>query len=203
MRIHLEKNKGYLTCKDSKGQNDVITIPFELDTLLDWYPLSVNYEYRYDQATGEFFLAPSEYSHPNKYGITKRRRNSSVGGASFKPDWMFVPEVYEENMKVVLQGNDRDFPIFGDEDTTLTDVEDLHSKLTEDVDAPIKEAIIQRAFENMAEDEWIKYYRVDEEVQDTILYKYATDEEVEKLYESGSLRVYLNLMRKMVYANGV
>lgn len=203
MRVHLEKDVGYLTCKDGKSKEDIITIPFYRDNILDWYPLYVNYEYKYDQVTREFFLAPSEYSHPNKYGITKRRRNSSAGGVSFTSDRLYVPEVRAENINILEEADKRGFPTIWDTDTTLEDISRLHIELTDEIDKPIKENITQRAYENMNEEDWLKYFRAEEEVKDTMLYKYATDEELEKLYLSGSLRVLLNLLRKGVYANGI
>jgi len=203
MKIHLGKEEGYMLCSDSTGKHEIGRVTFPRETLLDWYPLSVNYEYRLDTMKGMYFLAPREYSHPKKYGISKKKRNTATEQASFTPPKFFVQEVYEDNQEVLKRAEERGFPKLYEEGTTLAQIEALHKDLTYDVDVPIKTAIIDRAYENMKEEEWLKFFKSEEENKDVILYNYATKEELQQLCETGSLRILLNLLRKGVHANDI
>ena len=192
-----------MICKDGSGKKEVGRVYFPRESILDWYPLSVSYEYRFDTANEKYFLAPTEYSHPKRYGITKKKRNKATEEASFTAPDFYVEEVRQDNKKVLEIAKERGFPELFEEGVTLKQVVDLHKDLTEDIDIPIKSDIIDRAYENMEEEQWLKFFKSDEEIKDVILYQYATEEELKKLYESGSLRVLLNLIRKGVYANGI
>lgn len=201
MRTFVKDGEWYLTCKDHTGNKNIITVKFDIDTVFDWYPLSVSYEVRYDERCELFFIAPRDYEHPNKYGINQRRREKATKVASFPKDNFFIEAVKWDNGKIIDTAKAIGLPTLEDKPGRRTIMEG-HGRISELYDNPINESMLSRAYENMTEKQWKKFLNGDDEAKSIIVHKFSTVEERIKLKESGYLRTYLNFLRKGAVSGG-
>lgn len=196
MKTRINGEAGQLDCQTSTYAKK--TVSFPSDTIKDWYPLEVNYEYKFNPISNRLYLAPLEAKQGSWiYGITSThgRVNSKV--ASFDMDTWYCKEVAEDNQRVFKTASQIGLKTLED-DYTLKDVKENYKLMKTLIDTYIKPVIIHRMEKEASTEEIIAYRKMKYEDKDEFLYLFSTEYEKEKLALLGKCYIMTNFMRKRV-----
>lgn len=194
MKTRIKGDKGRIECKTSSFAD--VEFMFNSETLVDWYPLDINYEYRYSEKADLMYLVPLERSKEEwKYGIgaTTGRAKSEV--ASFKLDTWFNKEVQESN-RLDMELGKRFGLITLNDPYTKQSVKDNIKILNEEIELAVLDSIENKMIDKMTRKEYDDYRRMTEENRDGIRLQYASERDLEMLEFFGKMRTMTNLMRQ-------
>lgn len=101
MKTTLRNNKGILTVED-KYVNKNYDIEFNPESLIQWFPLNINYNYYYSYKKGIYYLGlDSNKVTKTLYGIdSKDLWNKGIGILDINNGDLFCPEVYLGNIEL-------------------------------------------------------------------------------------------------------
>lgn len=175
---------------------DTVEFVFPTHTLVDWYPLDINYEYRYNPENNRMYLIPLEKKEASwEYGITTTKNRVCSEVASFEVETWFNKEVSEKNHRDVAKG--KNLGIVGhDEDYDSGDVNENTRILVEEVEKAVINRIEDKMLRETSRGEFDTYRRMEFEQKDKVLYQYAEEEDLELLQFYGRMRIMTNLMRQ-------
>lgn len=188
---------GVLSCQTSSHQTTELI--FNADSILDWYPLDINYEYRFNPKLNKLYLVMAEKDLPNpSYGVDtlQGRVTSNIGSFNIDEHW-YCPEVREDNMNVMLAGFDLGLVMMD----TPFDREDLadNRRVLAELENDLRQTLDDRLRAKMVTTEQRKaYVQMDWETKDIALFKMATKEELDNYLLYGKLHVLCELMRRVL-----
>lgn len=187
---------GVLSCQSSSHVPMEFTFPVE--TLMQWYPLDLNYEYRYNPKTDRLYLimTEKELTYPS-YGVTDTIGRVTSKKSSFRFDDWTCPEVWEENNQVLVSALMDGLTLIIADYTK----EDIKSNkiLIAELEARLRNKLDTRLKESMTTKEQHKAYaKMDWEAKDIALFKVATEEELSTYRLYGKYHVMCELMRRVL-----
>lgn len=196
MKTRIKGAKGVIQCKTSSFED--ATFMFDTKTLADWYPLDVNYEYRYNDSKELMYLIPLERSRESwDYGITSLTNRAISEVATFDLHTWYNKEVSEANKE--LMATAKLLGLWTLEDTyTMQHVEDNMDMLYELIEEPVHKGIEQRMLDKLTRKEYDSYRHKNMEQRGAIRIQHASPEDLTILAFSGKMRVMTNLMRQGV-----
>lgn len=194
--------EGVIQCK--VGNRGRISFNFDVGSLLYWYPLNFNYEYRHTHVQGNLYLTKADV-HGRKidYGIHTKTNMANRKDKRFNPeeDIWYIPEVSENNINISLLARGHGITSFLDyaegKKVSIINInsgiEKVHD-LIDEIKKDVKSSFIA--------DYEIKYERLmdlrgDIELIDVEYYKYLTEEQEEDLLDYGKMLMMLIEMKKV------
>lgn len=196
MKTRIKGAKGVIQCKTSSFED--ATFMFDTKTLADWYPLDVNYEYRYNDSKELMYLIPLERSQESwDYGITSLTNRAISEVATFDLHTWYNKEVSEENKALMETAKTLGLWTLS-EDYTMKGVNLNMDTLHELIEEPVFKGIEQRMLDKMAREEYDSYRHKNMEQRGAIRIQHASPEDLEILAFTGKMRIMTNLMRQGV-----
>lgn len=191
-----DANTGTLSVKQGNNVEKKVIKDINLDSLYKWYPMNINYIYRYDLKGDNLYLYPSDSPMPlpdYDYPIRERTRPIGVQVKDINPD-MVCYNVLEDNAELCIIADTLDLPHMMQGNYTYLEVKKGISDLLDLYD-DIREMLLQRLIDDGTN---ISDYRNRAvSTQDVILHSKASEEEQSQLKTFGKLYTMLNLMRKI------
>lgn len=174
-----------------------ITFIFPTDSMIDWYPLDINYEYRYNPSNHRLYLIPLEKHGEWGYGITSQANRVDSKVASFKVDEWYCKEVSEANHKIIEQAKQLGLKTLNDTYTTRDIARNL-SILDTDVEQVLLNKIERQMIDNISREAFGKHRKLPSEQRDVAMFAHATKQDLELFQLFGKLRVMTRLMQNGV-----
>ena len=166
----------------------------DLDKLYKWYPMNVCYVMRYQEPRDRLYLYPVKNPPENiDYEYEERLRTKPAGVVieDIGPD-MMCTNVFKDNVELAMLADGLGLPHLLKYSYTLEETKKGIVDLLEMLD-DIKEVL-----ENRIEGDKLKEFRsLPLQERESMLYSYATAEELEEMKQLGKLYTMINLMRKI------
>lgn len=179
-----------------KGYSDVEEFVFYNKTLKHWYPLNINYEYKYSIDKKDIYLTLTDsYATRYDYGIESKKRAKEPGNRFYPTQDWYNPDVCEDNYRISKLAESIDVVNFNTkvEDITVKSLEDSYGNILEKYD-DIQNSLFERAKEHM---DVITIRHMELEERDEYLYNFVTKEELKELHDIGKMYVMVGLMEKV------
>lgn len=197
MRTQIKNKRSKLMVR--KGYRDIEEFNFPLDTLKDWYPLNVNYEYKYSMDRKDLYLTLSDtYATYYDYGVETKNRAKAPGNRFCPSEGWYNPSVKEDNERISNLAEEWEVVNFytPEEEVTWLAIEDSYETLLDEYE-DIKEVLYKRASKYV---DGIALDHEEEEEQDRYIYMFATEEELNKLHDIGKMYVMVGLLKRIKQA---
>lgn len=186
---------GKITLRGADNKEPVLVFP--LETLVNWYPFDVNYEYRFSNKRNKLYIALVDESvQTPSYGISTNKDRVKSEHASFElPEW-YNAVIAEENMKTVELAKKLGIKT-PEEDFTKEDVQNGFELLGRSIN--ILTNIVTERFLSCSSEEAIKdYHRAKTEDKSLMSLAFCNDDDDKLFLDLGKVHSMLNIMRKEV-----
>lgn len=169
---------------------------FKPETLKNWYPLNVNYEWRYSEVKDLMYLIMSEpkLTHTDYYIDSNVGRVESTHG-TFSPESWHCDVVKMDNEKIIELAKGIGMCAF---DTINTKQQlDENKQILSKYEMSHLNPIRRSAVENLSKEDQYKYYMMDFENKDSFALAHINEDQQKHLIEIGKLYVMQGIMLKM------
>lgn len=201
MKVDVSKQlgKGVIILPKSRQSNaQQVEWEFDIDTLADWYPLNLNYEYRYSTRKEDMYLVSTDSKGVNNsYQIKEKKTKSEANNreAITCINWN-NDLVKERNREVMAFAKGLGITTFQDE-WNNRDIADSFVIVSDCLDN-LKRTIGARFKEFHKKDEVQGYVNGGLEEKEIIMFNYINEDEQEIYFKLGEIYTMLNLMKKGV-----
>lgn len=199
MKTKITKERSKLMVR--KGYRDVEEFVFYNSTLKDWYPLNVNYEYKFSMDRKDIYLTLSDtYATYYDYGVETKNRAKQPGNRFNPTERWYNPLVKQDNLKISSLACELGVVNFytADKDITWESIERSYETLLKRYEE-IKFDMLCRAIEYV---DFIELRHAPEEKYDKYLYKYAKKSELDELNQLSKMYVMVGMLKKIKEAEG-
>lgn len=190
MKLQKNKENKLLTLKVPTTGGEEKGFEFPVHNVHHWYPLNINFYYRYTNSKEFLYLVMDNgFTGENYYNVDILKRTKPL---QVRDGVMFHPHVYKRNRYIISKARKLGLPTLRDT-YTIEDVQKGFDKLGSMIQL-VKDRIEDRMVEEGNED---ILFDIVEEEWDKIIYKHTTPEEDNVLTEFGEMYSMLSVMRKI------
>lgn len=192
------ENTGTLEVQIGNTKDNIKFTGLKLDKMYRWYPMNISYKYRYQEPRARLYLYPVTNPPENPdydYEARKRTKPAGIVVEKIGPD-MVCLNVMTDNIELAIQADELGLPHMISARKTLKEIKEGIKDLLEMLD-DVKDTLEDRLSKEINLKEFRK---LPLQEQDSVLYSYASEEEIEQMVLFGKLYTMLNLMRKIAEA---
>lgn len=194
MKTDITRNISAINVQQGYGGNK--SYAFKNNTLKYWYPLNINYVYKYSLSRDDLYLTPVDsYIYAYDYGIETKNR-SKAKGSRFDPntDEWYNETVANDNKYIMDRAKELGIVTLDDIDTcNYFDIGKSFQTIS-DTNQILRDKLTDRALEHA---DTTSFLHADKEEQDIFMYNFITDEEQKHLITLGKMYNMLVLIRKI------
>lgn len=195
MQVRFENGQGFLYVEDNEGE--ILSYPFDRQTLPYWYPISVSYHYEWDEESQAVQLNSAPLIKQGIYGIQDGETEHLEYPVPLDvSEWRCEP-VVEENRKIIRFAKKFGAPDINEE-FTLEDVEQAYQNVVDKIEDPIQRKLQEKEFMGKTPDEIEMFKNQHWVTQVRKLHKHLTEEDEVVLRLAGCVRIWLNVLRRSV-----
>lgn len=195
----LTKRLGEMKVRTSKLQEATFNYP--LSTVQYWYPFNNNYEYRYSEKKNILYLVMSEPKlEYTDYYIEENTERTESNHGVFSPTSWYCAVVDSDNVRVIAYAQRLGLRAdFYAEDAPYT-VKDLEKdyKIIKGYEWRVIEDIRKRVMKTFNQQEYNKYYGMEDENRSSMILSRATPSELSELRMIGKVFTMLSVLRKTI-----
>lgn len=190
----ISEDKATLVCRSSGHEPSYFQVKTE--GIEKWYPFNPNYEYRYSAIHDRLYInIIDEDAERLAYGVTRKKGRAHSNEVTMDMNKKhYVPEVYEDNRRVIEYAKSLGIATLNTS-YTMEDVKQgymvVGDKITE-----TKQLLLNRMLDHFDITE-AEFLKVSWEEQSRALYEHAKDEELAELAKLGEVLTMLGVMRKI------
>ena len=190
----ISKEKGEIAVRTSSYKEK--SFEFDQKTLKNWYPLNVNYEWRYSEVKDLMYLIMSEpkLDYTDYYIDSNVGRVDSTHG-TFNPNSWYCDIVSMDNDKTIQLAKKIGMCAFDTINTTQQLAK--NTEILSDYELGYLNPIRRAAVENLSRQDQYKYYMMEEEDKDSYALARISEDQKTHLREIGKLYVMQGIMLKM------
>lgn len=181
------------TTSQDKEETQEILLPYR--ELLKWYPLNINYTYKYSTSKDIMYLVKDSTYEKDLYEVKSTKQAKAL---PLKKGVPYNKSVHKRNMKIVQWAEDNNLIEVSEERVLLTEPKVGICRVLETIET-IKQHLVRKYIfeEGQKEDFDIDVNLGFPKFTDELIYKYATPTEVEQLELLGEVYTLLNLHRRL------